>query len=271
MLQLFAAAFLLACIVTGYLSSLRGFSAQERQWVVASSLAHLASVAGIIWLNVNYYKGGDMLYYFDAGTELGRIIESSPDLYLGEAIKLVFRGQPKLPMAILGPGTSTGTMVGLAGLLVFTFGSNIFAICAVVGVVGLIAKILLYRSLKEHLPKELHFRALIASLLVPSMVFWSSGLQKEAFAMLGLALVFRGTSLLLTRLSRYSGYLALSAGITLVGLVKAYILIVFAISAGVWFYWKKAGAERKIRPVRLILASVVALLAVVGVGEIFPL
>jgi len=139
------------------------------------------------------------------------------------------------------------------------------------GVSAFFAKLCVYEVFRQTYPKPLHRRLLLANMLVPSVVFWSSGLLKEAVAIVGLGPVMLGLHRML-RGRWLSGFVLLAVGATIIGLVKAYILFAFVVAAGAWIYVDRAwkGSGLRIRPLHLLIGLGVAVGGLVLLGRLFP-
>ena len=272
MIELLIVTFVLAGGGALSLSIARGFGPKARQIVIASYGAHALSAFVQVWIYRYLYGYGDMLVYHRNGMILSDLMRYDFTRFFPDVVSLVFHGDPILPVWIFGAGSSTGTMSGLAGILCYVCADSLYAVTLVVAIVSFVGKVWLYRALAAQLPRELEYRALIAGLFVPSVVFWSSGLLKESFAIIGMGLMMLG---IWTQRSWASRIALVGMGTTVVMLVKAYVCFAMVPSIAVWFYWKRAmeksgGKAVTVRPVYLVAAASAALLLIVALGRMFP-
>jgi hypothetical protein len=139
------------------------------------------------------------------------------------------------------------------------------------GVAGFFGKLLTYEVFKLSCPPHLHRRLLMANILVPSVVFWSSGLLKESVAMVALGPLMLGTYRLLHG-RPLAGLVLIVLGAVPIGLVKAYILFAFVIGAAAWVYVSRAwkGGTPRVRPVHLAFGAAVAMGGITLLGRMFP-
>jgi hypothetical protein len=129
----------------------------------------------------------------------------------------------------------------------------------------------LYEVFRQTFPEALRVRLLVATMLVPSVVFWSSGLLKESVAMAGLGPLTLGVHRMLNgRL--IAGVWLVVFGAVVVGLVKPYILFAFVVASGVWLYATRARAAGlpMLSPRAAVTALVLGVGGLIVLGKIFP-
>src|ERR1041384_7744171 len=117
------------------------------------------------------------------------------------------------------------------------------------------------RALRLQLPDVPLKPIAIACLLVPSAVFWSSGMIKEALAVVGLAMMISGGTSMAMQQRFLRGGLQPVLGAYAVWLFKAYLLPPFGIGAGMWFAARaiqSRGRDFEIRTRYLVIGAVVA-------------
>lgn len=239
--------------------------------LVLAYVAHVVAGFAQVLITESLYGGGDIFGYARRGEELAAAL--SIDFYgMGwELLKLLFHQDAMLPITITGVGSSTASMTAIASFIAYLTGGSVYAGCVLLGVAGFFGKLLTYEVFRLSCPEHLHRRLLIANILVPSVVFWSSGLLKESVAMMGLGPLTLGTYRLLHG-KPASGLLLLAIGSVLVALLKAYLLFAFVIAAGAWVYVSRAWKDGvpKIRPVQIVLALALAVGGVMLLGRLFP-
>ena len=130
----------------------------------------------------------------------------------------------------------------------------------------------MYRSLRTDFdPSQLRPLAM-SLLLMPSVLFWTSGFLKEALAVAGLGWLVAGMHRIVRGSWINGSLIALLAGLW-IGLFKPYVLFAAVVAMGVWFYWTRATADKRtvrIRPGYLILGGALAVAGVVFLGQLFP-
>jgi hypothetical protein len=237
-------------------------------------LAHVFAGVGQVLVVKGVYGGGDMMAYYRAGSLLAELVRASPlDASWSLMEVILQKGEVPLPVPITtGP---TGAMMAITGFLMVAVNDSLYAGCILLGSLAFFGKLALYRVFRAELPRSTHGGVLIATLYIPSAVFWSSGILKESLAVTGLCLAVYGGYGLANRRRIASGALLLAAGLVLAGVVKPYTLVPFGAAAGLWLYLDGArpAERRRYRRVRvsgLFSGIVIAAGLVFGVGKVFP-
>lgn len=248
-------------------------SGWERRVYLGSLIAHVLSAFAQVWITRNTYGGGDMFHYFTEGLMLASLLRANLANMAGEVGALILQQEHSLPFEIIGAGSSTGTMSGITGFLLFLFDDSLYASCICVAVFSWGGKVVLYQTLRASFPSGLHVRVAVASTLIPSVVFWSSAILKEPIAIAGLGWSFAAFVALMKR--RKPVHLArFAAGCVVVALVKPYILFALAIALGAMFYWASAQgdgtAQIRVRPFVLVFGITIAFVAIAGLEQVFP-
>lgn len=261
-----------AAIVSGLT---RGTSRRERSLIALSMLAHVLSSFAQVWITRYVYGYGDMLTYHWLGTELAALVRYDPIRFGPELVTLVFQGQPQLPLAIHGAGGATGTMTGISGVLCLILNDSLYASCVLLSLGSMLGKFALYLAFRQEVPARLHLRVLVATMLVPSAVFWTAGIAKETILMIGLGPLLLGSWSLQRAPTRASAWALAVVGFLLAAIVKAYVLFAVVLALAGRAYWMRAlarsgGRAVRVRPGYLLLASLGALGGVVGLGQMFP-
>ncbi|MBN1610331.1 MAG: hypothetical protein JW940_27125 [Polyangiaceae bacterium] len=253
---------------------LRTFEPWERPWLTGALLAHVAAGLAQVFIVKGVYGRGDMLSYHRIGVMLAELVRESPVDNSWSLLQLVFQRQD-IPLPVpVRPGATT-SMMAIAGFVLAAVNDSLYAGCILIGGFAFFGKLALYRVFRAELPPATHRAVLLAALCVPSAVFWSSGILKEAVAVTGLGLAAYGGYVLATRRRLALGLLLLVAGVVLAALVKPYTLVPFAIAAGLWLYLDGARPEqrrryRRVRVGGLVAGTVLAAGLVLGVGKAFP-
>lgn len=263
------------CLVVILLASLalgavaRRVTRVERSWLWAALAVHVFASFVLLLVIVEVYGVGDVVTFFRQGELLVRYVNASGRL--SDIFALVFQQPVHFPFLVLGITSPTGSMSGIAALLLLAVDS-IWAGNLLVALFALSGEIALYFAVRPFLPPQQRLRALLATLFVPSLTFWCGGLVKEAVAMGGLGWLVLALSLMARR-RRWGLVIALLAGVV-VALAKPYFLLPVVLSASVWLYWHRGltaqGSSFDVRPSRLVAVSVMAVIGVVVFGQLFP-
>jgi hypothetical protein len=213
----------------------------------------------ILWWIANDRNEGDQFMFYGLGQDLLDGFNYDPDRYGPEILQHL-------------TGESTSFMIGCAAVLLavvaYPTAANV-----VVSFFALAGQLMLYRGLREHLPKEQQGAAVIACLLVPSASFWTSGLVKEAFAFAGLGMAILGASRVVSG-STQRGVALIVLGALITARAKAYVLYPLFAAIAVWWMWARQSETQRsailARPGRLVALLLVAALGFVLLNYFFP-
>ncbi len=249
-----------------------GFSRREKKWVSASFVMHVGFACAQVPLTLSYYGSGDMFLYFSYGEILAQLMDRDPMHFMPEVFSLLLQGQAHLPIALIGAGTATGSMSALAAWSFYLFGPSKYATCIAFAMLSMSGKLAMYRVFRANVDPAHRMSAAIAALFVPSFVFWSSGLIKEAVALAGLGWSLFGLHLWIREGRTSLGWVVVVAGAMPTLLIKAYILLPLALAGGAWYYWMRSlrRGRVRIRPFYLGVAAVLGVGGVVVLGHYFP-
>ena len=154
----------------------------------------------------------------------------------------------------------TGFMRAATGVLYAVTGPSIFVAYAVFSLLGFWGLWFLYRAFRIAVPDGDHHRYALLVLFLPSMLFWPSGLGKEAWMTFGIGLVALGAAKLLSRDHQWPVPLVLGLAATMV--VRPHIsAALFVGLAAAVVLRRPVGVRTALTPL-VRIASVAAVLAV---------
>lgn len=239
----------------------------ERAIFLSALVAHLLGAILLVVYHVQIYQGGDLFFYQYYGADIAELLKNDPHQNFPETLKLLFQQDNHLPVQVGGGNMlSTGSMCALAGLIGYVYGTSFYAICLPTSIFAFIGQVELYRVFRQQIDaKDRHWVA-FGMLLLPSVVFWSSGMVKEAIAMGGLGIMVSGVDAVL-RFRKFYALPAIAFGAVAIGLVKPYILVPFVFAIGAWGL---ASRGQRLSIVQTVGALVVAAGAYVAVTTLFP-
>lgn len=250
-----------------------GFPGADRRFLWGGLWAHALGALAQWAIVFGYYGGGDSSSYMFYGRILARMIRTNPSQLI-DVWGLAFNMPPLNMEWVIGAGVSTGAMSGWAGLFSLVLNESVPAVLLACAMIAFIGQIGFYTTFRRALPTQYRQRIAIATFFVPSLVFWTSGLLKETFALGGIGVATFGAHLLVTKgITRPANWLVFLAGATFLGIFKPYALVPLGAAAAVWFFAARAVAQGgKVRlKFRYILGGTLAAIAVVAlVGVIFP-
>lgn len=248
----------------------------DRKYLWYCFMAHVASAFILIWLTEHFFDGGDIDVYYYYGEALAEYVRNNPRRWGPEMLRLMFQFDAELPMQIFGtPGSSTTSMIAMSCFMMVLnagseFGTGIaFSLLAFTGQVGM------YFAFRNHFPPAYRTRFLIAIFLVPSAVFWTSGVVKEAVALGGMGWMIWGFHRWIVCHKRLSALIWIAVGGITVAISKAYVLFPMVVGAGIWWFWHHSLATKgqvaiASKPLHMAAACVAAVVGMFGLGELFP-
>ena len=253
-------------------ASSAGLSARERRWIALSFFMHVGFACAQVPLVLSFFGGGDMFLYFSYGEILARMMERDPLHVIPEVTALLLHNRPHLPLMIIGAGGGTGTMSALAAWTFYLLGPSKYAACVAFGALSLCGKVGIYRVFRANVDPVHRWYVAISALFVPSFVFWSSGLIKEAVVLAGFGWSLYGLHLWIRESRPVPGVALMMAGAAPMLLIKPYILFPFVLAAGSWYYWSRSlkRGRVRIRPAQLVLATGLGIGGIVVLGHYFP-
>ena len=267
--------FTLVVVIAGFVVAnfcLARFDKGESMLLWVSLWAHVGSAIAQVLVTTYYFEGGgDMLSYHSYGAKIAHMMADDFFYIGGHVLKLIFQLDNQFPFATLGGGNPTGTLEGLTAVMCFLLNDSLYAACVLVSFVSFAGKLAIYQTLRDAMPVRYHRRMLVASMLVPSAVFWTSGVTKEAFAITGLGFMFYGLSRFVYE--KGDGLVPLLGGALLVGLIKPYVLFPFVLAGGLWYYASRSMPKTgglSIKPFYLALGVGGGFGALLLLGQLFP-
>lgn len=178
--------------------------------IVVSLVAKVAGTVAFQRVLVNLYDGvGDTHRYWKVGSDLAPVIRSGtlPDQ---------------------ARETGTPFMEFLAGLLFALIGNNRLVGNLVFSMLAFVGMWLLLEAFRTAVPDGSHRRYAALLLLLPTMLFWTSNLGKEAWLLFTLGVAANGAARVFQR-ARW-GYLLTMLGITAMFAVRPHMAALFAVS-----------------------------------------
>lgn len=230
----------------------------ERRYLNYSFAAHLAASVGLILVYKYYYtEGGDMIAYHYYGVPIADALRYDFGAISPEVVKLGLHADNSLPFEVVGTD-STGTMQAVAVWLLFLLGNSLFAAAMAITIASYVAKVMIYRALRAGFPPEQHPVVLIASVLSPSAIIWTSALLKEPVLMVFFGPVFLALRWILDGRRLVAASVLGATGGYAIALLKPYVLLTLVIAGGVWLVWARILKTRGsvvVKPVYLGLAA----------------
>jgi hypothetical protein len=244
----------------------RRFELFETRYAFIGFAAHLAAAFTQTWLHEGAYRGLDMTSYIAQGTMIGKLLDYDFGRFAPEVLKVALHMDAALPFEPIGAGMSTGTITAVTGFACWLLGPSIQTICVAMGILASWGQLALYSVARALHPKDEHKSLLVGLLLVPSVVFWSSMMAKEAIVIVTLGLLCRSL-FLFVRGRRIFGLLGMAVSVSSIGLIKPYLLFPFVLSLAAWFYVSR---RPTVAPVYFVAAAALSVIGIAAIGSLFP-
>jgi hypothetical protein len=239
----------------------------DRPLLIGGFIAHeLASIALLVFYGA---YSGDMAGYELSARNIAQLVRADFGEWMPELLKLLaHESDSRLFRLGMSEVPTTAAAHGWAGVAQWlSGGDSLAAACFVVSAFGFLSKALLFGVVRDVVPASRREIAAYGTMFVPSVLFWTSGLIKEAFAMIGLGVLVHGLHRILVR-RRFWMIPFVVLGGAIVASVKPYVLFPVAIGVAAWVL--AARSKREIKVSHLVVALGVASVGVVVLGVVFP-
>lgn len=259
--------------VPGFLLLAQRVPPGEQKVVAWGFFAHTLAMISLVVVVEVIYGYGDMLSYHRTGIVLAGYVLDDP-ARLWDVAALIFGYPSELDDFVSGQ-TATRAMYGITALFELVFFESLPATCAAIACCSASAKIALYLTFRSRFSPNRRKYLAVAVVLIPSYVFWSSGLLKEGIAVSGLgwfvwsvapAIGLQAGGVRVTRL-----LWAVPSGI-LVALTKPYLLFPLALAGAASWFIARQGRDglAALTPFRIVAALAMAMLVTSLLDVAFP-
>jgi hypothetical protein len=162
------------------------FPRSMRPWVWFAFVEYLlCAIAQLVYSRV-LVEGGDMLYYTSGGAVLAKVLDGSFSWASREMISLLLQQPSAFDTLIEGGGSNTGSMFAISAWLLYFLGGSEYAVHFLVAGLSFFAALNIYGAFSDASPTASPVRLFVATVLFPSVAFWTSALHKEAFCLIGI-------------------------------------------------------------------------------------
>ena len=164
-----------------------GYSRAMRPWLWIALLEYmLCAVAQFVFA---LSDTADSNYYRQAGIELARFLDAQFGWASQELLALLLQRPSAFDLVVSGAGTNTGSVSAAAAFLSFFSRGSEYAAHALVAGLSMMGALSIYESSRDAYPEIPPSRLFVATVLFPSVAFWTSALHKEAFCLMGTGLL----------------------------------------------------------------------------------
>ena len=242
--------------------------------LVALSLAmHVLAAFAQYWVQEIYYGIADAHGYLEDGLPIAEAMRDDPIGVAPELFKMLFQLPARFPFLQLGPGDSSSSMTALTSMIIFFVGDySMIAVFLSIAILTWMSSLLIARPLSESVPHHERWLVYVSMMVVPSVVYWSSGVIKEAFVLIGMNVL--GFSIYQALIKRRRIWLIAGAiGLAPIAMVKAYVLFPLVLALGAWVFVRRlnaSGTRRKIPWTAFAIGSVTITGGLFALSAVFP-
>ena len=247
------------------------FERADRPYLFGSFFAHVGACIAFLWFSAAWdkYKRGDIDGYCVSASGIALLVGEDPARWGPELIKLIAHQTSDLTRLEISEVPATAAAHGWSGVAQLLSGGpdSITAGCLVVAFFSFLAKALLFSVAKSAYGAKHRPVLAIGTLFVPSVLFWTCGFVKEAYAMIGMGFAVYGLHGTFA-MRRYSRLPLALFGAAMVASVKPYVLFPLVLGAAAWLFAARRGG--KIRWSYVLAAAGVAYAGIALIGMVFP-
>jgi hypothetical protein len=165
----------------------RGYSRSLRPLLWLALAEYLACAAAAFFYVAFVKGGGDMLTYAHVGAALAKYLDVSFDQAAPELLAMLLQRPSRFDVMLEAASCSnTGSMFAMAAWLEFVFRGADHAMLAFISGCSLLGSLGVFRAFHDAFPDASPRRLFAASVMFPSIAFWTSALHKEAFCLMGM-------------------------------------------------------------------------------------
>ena len=237
----------------------------ERRLLAVSLTMHIVFSLTIMYLQTSLYQESDLWFYVSASTPLLQLMSSDPFYFGWQLIRATFRLSNEIGVV---DGSSTSTMITALALARYFTADSLWSCSVGTAALTFFAKWGMYAVFRDELRRLSRRSLATAALCFPSVVFWSSSILKESYAMIGLSALFYGSRRLIRGEWVFTPLVIVGA--SLVALFKPYILFPFVVGVAAWLVFERSSRAFKYAPIYVFVGAVVGLLLILGLSALFP-
>ncbi len=214
---------------------LRLHGREEGRLLTLSFAGHVASGFAQVLLVLYYFPGGgDMLSYHREGVVLASLLRADFVEFAPEIGKIFLQQDGLIPFEFFG-GASTASMSCASGFLMFLTGDSLFAGVQLVALAAYGSQVMIFRAFAADSGDSDRLALLAGLMLLPSAVFWSSGLLKEPLVFCALGPLLLSLRWLASGSRRAQAvFLGLPAAV-IIAVIKPYVLIAVSLAAAGYY------------------------------------
>ncbi len=205
------------------------------------------------FIYVFYYGGGDTISYYSSSLPLMNLFYEDPGDYFNiiwnsnvitenfssdewEAFTFnSFTNETGIPLSFISRDPKTFAVCKLTSPLLIITNGSYFACTILIAMLSFIPLWKLYLTFLKYFP-VLHKELAYATLFIPSVVFWGSGMMKDTYTFAGVCLIIYAFQMILERKFLIFYILLFFVSAYSILAIKPYILNILVPCMGIWIF-----------------------------------
>jgi len=242
-LEFFVAAILFFIFIfSGYLyQNIKVKTNPEYRFFTAGLTIKLLGAVLYYIIYAHYYDGGDTTYYFETALVYREVFMSSPsdffDVFFSSPSKehySVFWNHQVWPFEETYFVPTVMTVIKFATIFTILSNGSFIITTMLMGLTSFFAVWALYKAFLKVCPS--HIINFTACFLIPSSLFWASGISKDTLTLIGVSLFVSQVIRLdyVSKSEKPGIFIRILLGFTLIVFVKPYVIIALLPSTVIW-------------------------------------
>ncbi len=245
MIDIFMSVMVFLFLAVGTLLFSRSIRPEVRALVWLGLIEYMGCSAGQQLWTWFVIEGGDTVMYTERGAELAKYMDQSFWFTAPEVLRLLFQQPSGVDNigGVVGAGSNTGSMFAASAFLIYFMGGSIIAAQFLTAGLSFFAALLFFKAFEETEPTLNPRWVFLATVLFPSVAFWTSAILKEAFCFMGIGLVLGAWRCAYSK--RWIRFvLMLPLGVTLLALFRAPTMPPLALGIALYFVYTRLRKTR---------------------------
>ncbi len=236
--------------------------------IILFLLRVLASLANG-WINLFYYEGTDSSFFHHEGIIEYHLLLNDPKTYFTNIFYNYNRGALSGLMDIsqsFWNNLKSNVIIKLLSVFNIVSGTYYFVNALFFNFLVFFGSVALYRLFRNIAPQK-QFIALVASFLLPSTLYFSSGIHREGLIFLSLSLVCFSVYNILKGHKSFLNFFIICCGLGLIFIIRSFVFITLLPALTAWVF-----SEKIKRPAWIIFTAtyVSFIIFFFNIAKIFP-
>jgi hypothetical protein len=256
--------FIVVCVGLGiHAAVLRYHRPDEGKVLTLAFAMHLVAGVSQVLVTRYYFKGGDMMGYWETGVPMADALRSDFGAFFPALVEGFFRRETlSAPLEFMPGGGTTQSMSAVAIFLLFLLGNSLYAAALFIAVLSYLSKVFIYRAVQDEFAPPLRPYVLMGATLLPSAAYWSCGVLKEPVVMVALGPMLLGLRWFAAGRRRVVATIMVITGAVVAAVIKPYVIMALSVAAGLYYLASRIQGAGSVALKPFALVTAIAL----GVG-----